>query len=253
MGGMGGMGGMPRRGPAAGAGGHNAHMYDDDDDDDMPGFTSFGSGGGGMPGGIPRSRAQANGRGPTGGAQPEKPTEITKPLKVSLQELYNGTTKRLKVGRRMLNGTTEEKVLEIQIHPGWKSGTKIRFPKAGNETSYGDAQDIVFVVEEKPHPVFRRDGNDLIAKVDIPLVEALTGAPGNGKKPVDLLDGRRLQVPVPSGIVQPNQRSVVSGQGMPIRKDGQVQRKGDLIVEWNVVFPTSLTQSQKEGLQKILS
>ncbi|KAJ2920877.1 hypothetical protein H1R20_g16217, partial [Candolleomyces eurysporus] len=80
---------------------------------------------------------------------------------VSLHDLYDGATKRLKVGRKLLNGTTEEKVLEIQIQPGWKSGTKIRFPKAGNETSYGKAQDIVFVVEEKPDPVFRRDGNSL--------------------------------------------------------------------------------------------
>ncbi|KAJ2920876.1 hypothetical protein H1R20_g16218, partial [Candolleomyces eurysporus] len=249
MGGMGGMGGGPRRGRA---GSTNIFV---DQDDDMSGFSS---GFGGMPGGMPRPSRQGhpNGRS-AGGARrdhsPEKPTEITKPLKVSLHDLYDGATKRLKVGRKLLNGTTEEKVLEIQIQPGWKSGTKIRFPKAGNETSYGEAQDIVFVVEEKPDLVFRRDGNDLIAKVDIPLVEALTGAPGSGKKAIDMLDGRKLQVTVPSGIVQPNQRSVVSGEGMPIRKDGQVRRKGDLIVEWNVVFPTSLTASQKEGLQKILS
>jgi DnaJ family protein B protein 4 len=233
------MGGGPRRGRTG-----STNIFVDQDDD-----MSFG---GGMPGGMPRAprHGHPNGRGRD--HSPEKPAEITKPLKVSLRELYDGATKRLKVGRKMLNGTTEEKVLEIQILPGWKSGTKIRFPKAGNETSPGEAQDIVFVVEEKPDPVFRRDGNDLIAKVNIPLVEALTGVP-SGKKQVDMLDGRRLQVTVPSGIVQPNQRSVVSGEGMPIRKDGQVRRKGDMIVEWNVVFPTSLTASQKEGLQKVLS
>ena len=34
---------------------------------------------------------------------------------VSLKELYSGTVKRLKVGRRLLDGTTEDKVLEVHI------------------------------------------------------------------------------------------------------------------------------------------
>ena len=93
---------------------------------------------------------------------------------MSLEDLYSGTTKHLKVGRRLLNGGTEDKVLEIQIHPGWKSGTKIRFPRAGNEQPNGEAQDLVFVVEEKPHDRFVRDGNDLVTTVKIPLVDALT-------------------------------------------------------------------------------
>jgi len=66
------------------------------------------------------------------------------------------------------------------------------------------------------------------------------------------LDGRKLQVNVPAGVVKPGQKSVVTGEGMPIRKDGQVRRKGDLWVQWNVVFPDNLTPSQKEGLRKVL-
>lgn len=237
MGGMGGMGGFP---------GMRSSMYEDDE---MGGGSHFF--GGGMPGGMPNGRAQTRG----GRARQEStlagPSEITRPLKVSLEELYSGATKRLKVGRKLLNGTTEDKLLEIQVHPGWKSGTKIRFPKAGNEQAGGEAQDLVFVVEEKPHDRFQRDGNDLVASVQLPLVDALTG--GGGKKPVEALDGRKLQVPIPSGIVKPGATTTVSGEGMPIRKEGSTKKKGDMIVKWDIVFPDRLTPSQKEGIRKVLS
>lgn len=245
MGGMGGMGGM-------------SGMFDVDDD--MGNSFSFSSGGG-MPGGMPQRPAHSHQHPQSqfqSQSQPSpsqvQPSEITRPLKVSLEELYHGSVKRLKVGRRLLNGTTEDKVLEIQVYPGWKSGTKIRFPRAGNEQQHGEAQDLVFVVEEKPHDVFKRDGNDLVCVVQISLVEALAGNPGGVrmKKTVDMLDGRKLQVPVPLGVVKPGQEMIISGEGMPIRKDGSVKKKGDLIVKWNVVFPDRLTPSQQEGVRKVL-
>ena len=71
-------------------------------------------------------------------------------------------------------------------------------------------------------------------------------------KVVDMLDGRKLQVPVPLGVVKPGQKTTISGEGMPIRKDGAVRTKGDLIVNWDVVFPDSLAPSQKEGMRKVL-
>ena len=222
-------------------------MFGGDDDADMGGFHSFTSGG--MPGGMPNGGPRGRRRGSS--PAPSAPPEITRPLKVSLEDLYSGATKRLKVGRRLLNGTTEDKVLEIQISPGWKSGTKIRFPKAGNEQLNGEAQDLVFVVEEKPHDKFVREGNDLITTVQLPLVEALAGS--GGKRTVDALDGRKLQIPIPGGIVKPGTTVTVPGEGMPIRKEGSVKRKGDLIVKWDVVFPDRLTPAQKEGLRKILT
>jgi DnaJ family protein B protein 4 len=242
MGSFGGMGGM----------GGRRNTYDDDDDDDASGASySFG----GMPGGMPRGTYRTNGRQP-GARQQSTPastqstSEITRPLKLSLEELYSGAVKHIKVGKRLLNGTKEDKVLEIQVHPGWKSGTKIRFPNAGNEQPSGESQDLVFVVEEKPHATFTREGNDLVYKAKILLVDALAGS--GGKLTVGALDGRKLQVPIPSGVVKPGQESTVAGEGMPIRKDGSVKKKGDLIVKFDVVFPDRLATSQKEGIRKVL-
>ncbi|KAF9441067.1 DnaJ-domain-containing protein [Macrolepiota fuliginosa MF-IS2] len=231
-----------------------------DEDDDMSGFRYSSSGS--MPGGMPRrshptrSRTQFTSGTPRSHMQDEeKPSEITRPLKLSLEELYGGTVKHIKIGRRLLNGTTEDKILEINVLPGWKDGTKVRFPKAGNEVAPPrEAQDLVFVVETKHHQTFERDNNDLICRVKIPLVEALTGASGPAaKKVVTLFDGRKLQVPIPFGIVKPDQETTIPGEGMPIRKEGATKKKGDLIVKWDVVFPSSLTSSQKELVRKALT
>lgn len=243
--GMGGMGGM-RPGSRSGT------MFQGEDDDMSGGghhtFTSFG---GMHHGERPNGRAHHGaGHRRTGSQGPHSPSEISRPLKVSLEDLYSGATKRLKVGRKLLSGGTEDKVLEIQVFPGWKSGTKVRFPKAGNEQPSGDSQDLVFVVEEKPHDRFVREGNDLVTHVKLPLVDALTG--GGGKRTVEQLDGRKLQVTVPSGIVKPGETFIVSGEGMPIRKEGGVKGKGDMKVIWDIVFPDRLTPAQKEGIRKVL-
>ena len=264
---FGNMGGFPR-----------GSAFGGDQDDDMNGsYTIFTDGdghtfspGGSMPGGMPDmgSRFKPQRKAPPrSGTTPhfhhgfppsnhEKPTEITRPLKVSLEELYSGAAKHLKVGRKLLDGTSEDKVLEIQIQPGWKSGTKIRFPQSGNEQPNGKTQDLVFVVEEKPHEIFKREGNDLTCNIKLSLVEALTGPPPGMTrftKIIDMLDGRKLQVPVPLGIVKPGQETTIPGDGMPIRKEGNVKNKGDLIVKWEVVFPDRLTPSQKETIRKVLA
>lgn len=250
FGGMGGFGGMSggRGGMSGGRGGTSGmgkspNIFDDDDD--IGGGGSFF----GMPGGMPSERQSPRHQSSTS-TSASAPSETTRPLKLSLEELYSGTTKHLKVSRRLLGGSTEEKVLEIQVLPGWKSGTKIRFPRAGNEQPNGEAQDLVFIVEEKAHEVFTREGDDLICRLRIPLVDALTGV--DGKKTIVALDGRKLQIPLPGGVVKPNQETRIPNEGMPIRKQGITKKKGDLIVRWDVVFPDRLTPTQKEGLKKLL-
>ncbi|CAK9141505.1 unnamed protein product [Ilex paraguariensis] len=67
-----------------------------------------------------------------------------------------------------------EEILTIDIKPSWKKGTKITFPKKGNEQPNVITTDLVFIIDEKPHSTFTRDGNDLIVAQKISLTEALT-------------------------------------------------------------------------------
>lgn len=57
---------------------------------------------------------------------------------------------------------SEDKILEITVKPGWKAGTKVTFNDEGDRKPGHIPADIQFVIKEKPHPRFKRDGNDLI-------------------------------------------------------------------------------------------
>ncbi|CDY24146.1 BnaC03g57310D [Brassica napus] len=138
-----------------------------------------------------------------------------------------------------------EEILPIEIKPGWKKGTKLTFPKKGNEEPGIIPADIIFVVEEKPHPLYKRDGNDLLVNQEITLLEALTG------KTLDLttLDGRSLMIPL-TDIINPEHEIVVPNEGMPISKEPG--KKGNLRLKLNVSYPSKLTAEQKSELKRVL-
>lgn len=110
-----------------------------------------------------------------GFSQKRKDPAIEYDLMLSLEELYQGTTKNMKIKRTVLdaNGQShqEEKILSISVKPGWKAGTKITFPREGDQTPYSEPADVVFIVREKPHPLLTRDGADLKFKAVIGLYE----------------------------------------------------------------------------------
>ncbi|WVQ82671.1 hypothetical protein IAT38_004803 [Cryptococcus sp. DSM 104549] len=283
-GGAGGPGGGFGGFPGGGGGGFQFHAQDPNDIFNTF-FSSMGGGGGGAEdifgsmggGGGPRMRSSRRGGGGMGGmgggmggmggmpggfggGEPSPslppPGEIVKPLALTLEELYKGGTKRLKITRHLRNGSQAEKILEVAYKAGWKKGTKIKFAGAGNEDEYGQSQTVVFVVEEKPHNRFERVDDDLIIKLNITLSQALLGPEGGGaiSKEVEQLDGRRIQVSPPEGqIVQPGQETRIAGEGMPVSKAGSAKKAGDLIVRWNVVFPSRLTPAQKQELRKVLN
>ena len=98
-------GGMGRMDGMGGARSRGTSFFEDDDD--MGPFTSTG----GMPGGMPgMGRSSTGRRSPRHSTQTAQQNEVSKPLPISLEDLYQGVTKRMKVSRKMLSGETEEKV-----------------------------------------------------------------------------------------------------------------------------------------------
>ena len=84
---------------------------------------------------------------------------------MTLEEIYHGCVKKMKISRRVLeqDGTPrkEDKYVSISVKPGWKSGTKVTFQKEGDQTKGRIPADIVFIIRDKPHPLFKREGGDL--------------------------------------------------------------------------------------------
>jgi len=179
---------------------------------------------------------------------PVKAATIENPLRLSLEDLYAGTTKKMKVTKRVLedDGQTtrqDDETLTIHIKPGYKAGTKITFENAGDQGPGIIPADICFVVQEKPHARFRREGNNLVYRARVPLVDALTGCT------VDILtlDERRLSIPI-NDVITPQYQKKVDGEGMPISK--RPGAKGDLYIKFDIDFPQHLTAAQKDLIQQ---
>ncbi|RKF61879.1 DnaJ-like protein subfamily B member 4 [Erysiphe neolycopersici] len=174
---------------------------------------------------------------------------VTRPLPLTLEELYKGTHKKLKVKRKVYDKVTgkrmtEDKVLEMDIKPGLKKGSRIKFKGVG-DTVEGGQQDMHFVIEEKEHPMFVRDGDDVLQTVELDLKEALTG----WTRIVTTIDGKQLKIEK-AGPTQPGSKDEYPGQGMPLSK--KPDSRGKFIITYQVKFPTSLTLEQKRKLREIL-
>ncbi|XP_002156957.1 dnaJ homolog subfamily B member 4 [Hydra vulgaris] len=176
---------------------------------------------------------------------------IIKDLFVSLEDISYGCSKQIKITKKVLcedgqSYASEQKILSIEIKKGWKEGTKITFPKEGDQIKGHIPADIVFVIKDKPHPYYSRDkNNNLIFKPKISLREALCG----GQIPVPLINGDVKTISW-NKVIQPGERNIISGCGLPNPKCND--KFSDLIVEFDIIFPTELSNSSKHTIRNLL-
>ena len=109
---------------------------------------------------------------------------------------------------------------------------------------------IVFVLSETEHPLFKRQGADLLAHIEITLAEALCGF---SRVVLKHLDGRGIHINHPPGsILKPKQFIKISGEGMPIKRS---EMMGDLYCIVDVKFPDESwiqDENMRAQLQRLL-
>jgi DnaJ family protein A protein 2 len=143
----------------------------------------------------------------------------------------------------------ERKVLEVGIDKGMKHGSKIKFAGEANHKPGMLPGDVVFVVAQKPHAVFKRKGMHLIIQKEVTLKEALCGT----SFVVKHLDGREIACTTAAGdIIEPDSFKVIEGEGMPMHENPFV--KGKLVIQFVVKFPTAgqLDKKALESLSELL-
>nr|AMO51602.1 DnaJ protein [Piper colubrinum] len=145
--------------------------------------------------------------------------------------------------------TQEKKVLEVHVEKGMQHGQKIVFAGEADEAPDTQTGDIIFLVQQKDHPKFKRKHDDLFVDHTISLTEALCGF----QFALTHLDGRQLLIKSnPGEIIKPGQHKAINDEGMP-----HYQRpfmRGRFYIKFNVEFPDSgvLSLDQCRTLSNIL-
>ncbi|MFC1826564.1 DnaJ C-terminal domain-containing protein [Thermodesulfobacteriota bacterium] len=206
---------------------------------------------GGMGGGFRASSGQGSpyesfffqggGPGPGHAAQqrPVKGSDLTYELSVSLGEILSGSEKTISLRRE---GQTEN--VSVKIPKGIKAGQKLRLAGKGNPSPYGGPPgDLLLIINEQPHPVFTRDGNNLIVEQKIPFSKACLGSEISIKS----LEDKELKVKVPAGIQQ-QAKLRLKGHGLPAGKKGG---RGDIFVKFLVDIPKKISEEQKKIIEEL--
>ena len=153
---------------------------------------------------------------------------------------------------------TEPKVYTFNvIH----SGQRVRFIDGGQALNHKDGE-VIFEVHALEHSKFKLQGANLIYNARVALVDALVGF----EKFIRHLDGRKVSI-VHDIVTFHGYQHVIKNEGVPIaaEKDGSDDgsnnnntttpnntKRGDLIVNFDVIFPRELTDAQRKALRKVM-
>lgn len=220
----------------------------------------FGQGIGGFPGngsmhqvhhgpGGPEIRIFHGGFPPHMHQRPQKPAPIMLNKTITMEQAFTGYTLPIEVERWIMIGEMkihEEETLYITIPSGIDDNEVLLLSEKGNAVNDQCKGDIKVVIHLENKTVFKRQGLDLIFRKSISLKEALCGFAFE----IPHINGKTLSLNNKSNptIVKPNYKKTVTGLGM--MRDNAY---GNLIIEFDVEFPESLTAEQIAVIGGILS
>lgn len=140
---------------------------------------------------------------------------------------------------------TQKRKLSVRIPPGVETGTRMRLTGEGETGAHGGpAGDLYVVLTVRDHPLFTRQGFDIVCEVPISFPQAALGA----EVDVPTLDGM-ARAQVPAGT-QHGAVLTIKGKGIPKSGGG---RRGDQKILIQVEIPTRLSQRQAELLRELES
>jgi len=180
--------------------------------------------------------------------QIHKPEPIVKQLQVTLEQSYTGVNVPIDIERFNIDNnvrSVEKETLYLNVPAGIDNNETIILGDKGhciNGQVHGEVRIQVQLVNNTP---FKRQGTDLVYVKKISLKEALCGFVFE----IDHLNGKRLalnNINNPT-VIKPNFKKMINGLGMT--RDNST---GNLIIEFEVEFPESLTTEQIAGLNTVL-
>ena len=134
------------------------------------------------------------------------------------------------------------KKIKLKLSNKYKNNEQIVFEgESDQEVGVDMFGDLIIVISYKKHPLYEYDNNyNLILNKDITLGQAICGMSFD----IDHLDNKKFSINCKE-IINPNSKKVIKGKG--------INSSGDLIILFNIIFPTSLSDERKLYLSKILN
>ena len=178
----------------------------------------------------------------------DKPPAIIKKVDLTLKQCYLGGMIPVTIERNISEGNILKKESEniyVNIDKGIDANEIIIFRGKGHINHNGVQGDVKIIFTIIEHENFERNGLDLIYKKTISLKEALCGC----NFQMEHLSGRKYKI-TNSGtntILTPNYIKLIPNLGIE-----RGNHKGNLCIKFNIIFPSQLTESQVESLEKIL-
>ncbi|CAI4033164.1 Curved DNA-binding protein [Nitrospira tepida] len=177
--------------------------------------------------------------GPRGSA-PGQDTETV--VQLTLQEVLNGTTKRVQMMEQGVNGRLEAKTIDVRIPAGVQDGTRVRVPGKGQPGFNGGKRgDLYLHVHIQDDPVFRRQGSDIHVTLPVWPWEAVLGAEVTAPTLAD-----PVKVRVPAGS-RADSKLRLKGKGLPTASGGH----GDLFYTLQIVVPSSPSDDERKLYEQL--
>ena len=189
-------------------------------------------------GGLFGGGAARGGRG-FGGFGPMPGMDLQARLTLSFEEAVRGVTKTVRLTSDVLRQPME---VNVRIPAGVSNGQRIRVPGKGAPSSDGgDAGDLLVTITITDHPVFDRDGTNLLVTVPVTFAEAALGADIK----VPTLAGTTVTVRIPPGTP--------SGKVLRIRGRGVMNgtQTGDLLVTVTVHVPAEVSDEERALIERL--
>ena len=168
--------------------------------------------------------------------------DVERPIEVTLEEAYRGTTRTITHTPREAGG--QPRRIEVKVPAGVKTGSRVRVAGEGQPgLGGGPPGDLYLVVTESPNSRFERKGDDLYVDVPVPVTAAVLG----GEVEVPTMNGR-VMLKVPE-LTQSGKQIRLAGKGMPSLGSPGVH--GDLYARIRVTIPDSISPEQREHFEAL--
>lgn len=237
---------------------HFSHTMDGNDFGDINNIFNmmFGGGMSGMPGmhafGGPDIRIFHNGIPVHGGGifhNLQKPPVIVKNVHITLEQAYQGVSLPIEVERWVIIDNNmkrmEKETVYVSIPAGIDENEVIVMRDKGNVVNESLKGDVKIAIQIENNTPFKRYGLDIVFKKTITLKEALCGFSFELKH----LNGKQLCLNNNTNktVIKPNCKRVIPNMGI-----NRENNTGNLIIEFDIEFPDSLTEEQMRKLSEVL-